>query len=342
MNDQLILSILIKTLNEEQKLARCLDTVFAALVEWGRAAEIIVADSRSADRTVAIAKTYPVTVVVLAPAEPRGCGVGVELGYQHAKGRFVLLLDGDMQLQPGFLAMALATLDSDPALAGVAGILVDTAERNWFDRHRSKTKPSARTGPHAWLSGGGLYRSAAIESAGGYAGNQNLLAYEEADLGLRLGAKGWKLVRLPIPFVLHTGHALGTWALIRRMWSSGRMAAGGVLLKSAIRQPWLWRVVRMQLHPLAVSIAWLAFAVSLVAGWPEWPMGLMLFAVLGMVMLAVRKGSIVDAAFSIVLWHLSALGLWKGMLVRTVAPTRRIDCERHEGAPVGHATHRPP
>jgi GT2 family glycosyltransferase len=341
MSENVLLSVLIKTLNEEHKLSRCLGAVFNAIQEWGGKAEVIVADSRSADGTVAIAKNFPVKVVVLAPAEPRGCGVGVQLGYQHAQGQFVLLLDGDMQLQPGFLATALAALEADPSLAGVAGILVDTAERNRFDRHRAKTKPSARTGPQAWLNGGGLYRAAAIKSAGGYAGNQNLLAYEEAELGLRLGAKGWKLVRLPTPYVLHTGHALGTWALIRRMWNSGRMAASGVLLKCALGQPWIWRVIRMQMHPLTVTFAWLAFAVALVAGWPTWPIGLLLLAAVGMAMLAIRKGSIVDAAFSILLWHLSALGLWKGMLAGIVAPTRRIGSEEIDSSDVRDSTLRP-
>ena len=95
--------------------------------------------------------------------------------------------------------------------------------RNWFDRHRLKNKPYAGPDEVEWLSGGGLYRRAAIEDSGGYAGNRNLKAYEEAELGLRLRSQGWRLLRIPALAILHTGHADSTCSLIARHWRSGRL-----------------------------------------------------------------------------------------------------------------------
>ena len=36
----------------------------------------------------------------------RSCGVGAQLGYAISRGDFVYVLDGDMQLLPGFLSAA--------------------------------------------------------------------------------------------------------------------------------------------------------------------------------------------------------------------------------------------
>jgi GT2 family glycosyltransferase len=308
------LSILIKTYNEEQKIKKCLDAVFAALRNVDETVEVIVADSLSTDSTVNIASDYPVTIVQLLIPEDRGCGTGVELGFQHAKGEFIYFLDGDMELQGDFLLQALRLIETDISLAGVSGLLKDSQMKNRFDRHRQKTKPAATPGDVAWLAGGGLYRRAALLDAGGYAGNRNLKAYEEAELGLRLGSRGWRMLRLPTIAVIHTGHAESTFPLILRQWRNGRLNSAGVLLRSAFGQRWFSRVVRMFIHPLAVIAYWslfvlgvflfdLHFVITTFAG----------LATLIGVLLVIRKRSLVDAGFSILLWHLAAIGLVKGI-----------------------------
>lgn len=316
------LSVLIKTYNEERKIARCLDAVCSA-VQGLAGVEVIVADSLSTDATLSIAARYPVKIVQMIRTEDRGCGAGVQLGFQHAQGEFVYLLDGDMELQGDFLRQAMALMDSDGTLGGVAGVLRDNQINNRFDRHRLKNKPAAQPGEVQWLAGGGLYRRAAVLESGGYAGNRNLKAYEEAELGLRLRSRGWRLVRLPAVAVLHTGHADSTMALIRRQWRSGRQDAGGVLLKSAMGQPWLGRVLRMCLHPLAVLVYW---SLMLAVAWLA-PGGLPVLAgagVLVFVALAAKKRSLPDAAFSVMLWHVAAAGLLRGMATSRLIPPQTL------------------
>lgn len=313
------LSILIKTYNEQRNIARCLDAVCAAVAGLD-GVEIIVADSLSVDQTVAIAAGYPVTIVQMAAAADRGCGAGVQLGFQHARGEFVYLLDGDMELQGAFLREALAQLEADASLAGVSGVLEDRQIVNRFDRHRLKNKPAARPGEVDWLAGGGLYRRAAVLASGGYAGNRNLKAYEEAELGLRLRSHGWRMLRLPAVAVQHTGHADSTLALIRRQWRSGRLDASGVLLKSALGQPWLRRVVRMCAHPIGVLLFWGALLLSaLLPGWL--PAGAVAAAGgLAALALVLRKRSLADAGFSLLLWHVAAAGLVRGMALTRLHP----------------------
>ncbi|RVN16485.1 glycosyltransferase, partial [Sinorhizobium meliloti] len=51
------ISIIIKTLNEEKRIAATVESALAALQDTG--GEVIIADSGSCDRTVEIASQYP-------------------------------------------------------------------------------------------------------------------------------------------------------------------------------------------------------------------------------------------------------------------------------------------
>lgn len=53
-------SIIIKALNEESRIGSAIESALAALA--GSQGEVIVADSGSSDRTVEIARRYPVLV----------------------------------------------------------------------------------------------------------------------------------------------------------------------------------------------------------------------------------------------------------------------------------------
>lgn len=313
------LSILIKTYNEEDKIAACIDSVFNSIQGIEGGVEIVVADSLSTDATTEIVKQYEVKLVQLRAATDRGCGSGVQLGFQHSTGRYVYFLDGDMELQPGFLSQALDLLERDKGLAGVSGILRDKRMRNWFDRQRPKYKLLTQPGEVGCLHGGGLYRRAAIENAGGYAGNRNLQAFEEAELGWRLRSQGWRMLRIPALAILHTGHADTTLSLIARLWRSGRVNSGGVLLKLALTQPWRFRAIKMLIHPLATLAYWVIWLVSLIFV-DDWH----IFAALAGLGLLIytsvifKKRNFREAAIAVLLWHLAALGIIRGFAIRNL------------------------
>jgi len=222
-------SILIKALNEERKIERCLQ----AAVREAEAAhgEVILADSLSTDRTIAIAARLPVRIVQLLDENDRSCGAATQLGYQFARGEFLCLVDGDMELEPGFIEQAIACLERNPRVAGVGGLLIDTQVVTPADRHRvERFARITRPQPVQHLGGGGVYRRAAIESVG-YLANRWLKGCEEADLGLRLRAKGWDLLRLPVPAVRHTGYVESNWQMLYRLWRAGRISAYGRFLR---------------------------------------------------------------------------------------------------------------
>jgi GT2 family glycosyltransferase len=155
---------------------------------------------------VALAALYPVRVVQLVHPEERCCGAGPQLGYQHSRGEYVYILDGDMQMLPGFLPQALDFLASNPDVGGVGGRLVELNRSSLEYRERALRNPAHLSpGEVDRLDGGGLYRRFAIEEAG-YLSDRNLHAYEEFDLAVRLRSLGWKLKRIPMDAVTHRGH----------------------------------------------------------------------------------------------------------------------------------------
>ncbi|MGL5200717.1 MAG: glycosyltransferase family 2 protein, partial [Aeromonas veronii] len=114
-----LISVIIKTYNEEAGIADTIASIRSALADYSH--QIIVADSLSTDRTQAIACQLGVTVVSLTDPADRCCGVGPQLGYLFSEGEFLLLLDGDMKLEPEFVPAALAHMHSHPECGGVAG-----------------------------------------------------------------------------------------------------------------------------------------------------------------------------------------------------------------------------
>ncbi len=177
-------SVIIKTLNEEKKIAATIESALAALEAVG--GEVIVADSGSRDSTVEIASAYPVVIAQIEPPALPSCGIGPQLGYQYSRHPFLCLIDGDMLLDPDFLPAALAFMDEHPDAAGVSGHVEEMEIANLeFSRRVNRAAPENRTGTVDRMNGGGLYRRKAIAEVG-YLSNRNLHGYEEFDLGARL------------------------------------------------------------------------------------------------------------------------------------------------------------
>lgn len=308
-------TIIVKALNEERRIAACLQ---AALREAQSVdGEVLLVDSLSNDRTVEIAHQYPVRIVQFERVEDRGCGAAVQLGYQFSQAPYLYVLDADMVLQSGFLAEALSRLEADSGLAGVGGKLLDTRLATAYDARRAATAARLLAPLDvAELGGGGLYRRRAIESVG-YLSHKGLAAYEEAELGMRLRAAGWRLLRLPQVAVSHEGHSETNWRMLKRLWRNGRAQAGGALLRSAWGQAWFPAAVSKQAHALAT---WGLHGGALLAGWVShvlgWGFAAGYVAVWLAVFLAllVRKHSAAAAGLSLLLWHYSALAILPGAL----------------------------
>lgn len=316
-------SIVIKALNEEAGIA---DSVRSALEAIRNVdGEVILADSASTDRTVEIAAQFPITIVQLAKPEERCCGIGPQLGYQHCRGEYVYILDGDMELQPGFIDAALAAMRADPGLGGVAGLVQQESEASYQFRGRKRRDVEAHPGDVRWLDMGGLYRRRAVEEAG-YLSDRNLHAFEELDLGLRLTSRGWKLRRLDVPAVRHHGYDLGSLALLARRWKSGYLAGAGEVIRASLGRPYLWRALATQKYLLIGLALWVALALGLLAlPWSGLPLLLVGAALLALVGVRFwRSRRLADAILGQVVWQVHAIALVRGFLAERVDPRSPI------------------
>jgi glycosyltransferase involved in cell wall biosynthesis len=222
-------SIIIKALNEERHIAAAIESALSALAAID--GEVILADSGSSDRTIEIARRYPIKIVQLTNRDERSCGVGAQLGFQYSRGRYLCLIDGDMRLHADFLPAAVEFLVENPTAGGVGGFVVEREVSNLeFEQRNKRHDPDGRAGPVTRLNGCGVYRRTAIESIG-HLTDRNLHGGEELDLGARLHARGWTLAKLDRPAVDHHGHTGNAYLLLLRRIVTRNSCATGELVR---------------------------------------------------------------------------------------------------------------
>ena len=322
-------SIIVKALNEEQHIASTLESALRAVRLVG--GEVILADSHSSDRTVEIARRYPVRIVQLRHPAERRCGVGPQLGFAHARGEFIYLVDGDMQLAEGFLPQALAFMHGRTEIAGVSGRVREMHTDTHEYLAREEQWAAVPTGLASRLDGGGLYRRRAIESVA-YLSNRNLHSYEEFDLAARLRCEGWDLWRLPIDAVSHYGHETPPYTLLLKRWRSGYIWGLGELLRANLgmdRLPLVLREVRELRLYAAVLVWWLAL---LALPWLTFlPLTLgqrlaaeLLLMVFPVALMSWRKRSFARGLYALTSWCMHAAGMVRGFARKPVDPQQPI------------------
>lgn len=321
-------SIVIKALNEEKRIARAIETALQAIRNVG--GEVILADSCSTDRTVEIASTYPIRIIQLQDPSERCCGIGPQLGYQHASGEFIYILDGDMEMLDGFLEQAVNFMEQHTDVAGVGGLVIETNTQSLeYLSRMERGSGHMQPGEVDRLDMGGLYRRAAVAQSG-YFSNRNLHSYEELDLALRLRVRGWRLWRLPIAAVNHHGHDTPHYQLLLRRWKSQYICGLGELLRAAMGQPHLGLALT-GLRELRIYLATLLWALTLIicALLPlpaSYRIALFIpLAIAPFALMYVRKRSLNKAIYSVTSWMLNGLGLLRGFLHRQRSPQARID-----------------
>jgi glycosyltransferase involved in cell wall biosynthesis len=327
-------SVVIKALNEERRIAAAIESALAALPEGQ--GEVILADSGSVDRTIEIASTYPVKIVqITAPAKP-SCGLGPQLGYQYSKAPFVCLMDGDTELAPDFIIEALKYLQANPRVAGVTGHVMERNHENLeYVRRGLRKTPYKAVGVIDRINCGGLYRREAIEDIG-YLSDRNLHSYEEYDLGVRLRSKGWILFRLDRRFVYHTGHSVNAYKLLTRRWKTKYIRGIGELLRSATGKPHL-KMLFAELPELRLWMAvygWIILMLLVLAIVPH--TGLALLIDLAMIaaavgLMSVKHRSLSVGLYSVTAWFFHAAALPLGFFAPRKNPEAPIESRIIQG-----------
>ena len=195
----ILLSVIIPCKNEEKHIEKCLNSVLVQ-TKYITNTEVMIVDSGSNDKSIEIAKKFPVNIIqlrkdwFLSPASAR------YLGCLKTTGKYIFVIDADMELLQGFLEKALDFLQKNSKVAGAAGmgaeyyddgsVLEDLYERG------------NRLAQVELLGGAAIFRRDALLKSGGYF-NPFLRAEEEHEMCGRLLKAGFKLFSLPYPMIKH-------------------------------------------------------------------------------------------------------------------------------------------
>ena len=185
--------------NEGERLARCLISVRAVRNR-------VYVDSGSTDGSVALARSEGVSVVELpvpphfTAARARNAGL-IQLLTANPDLEFVQMVDGDCEVQPGWLEAASAALRAESDLALVFGRRRERYPERSIYNALCDDEWNAPVGESTGCGGDALFRVSALRQVDFY--NPAMIAGEDTELSMRLRKRGWRLRSLDAEMTLH-------------------------------------------------------------------------------------------------------------------------------------------
>jgi glycosyltransferase involved in cell wall biosynthesis len=116
-------------------------------------------------------------------------------GIREARGRYILPLDADNRLVPGFLASAIRALDADPEVGVVYGDRIDFGARSGRLRVRDFDLDTLLWAN--FIDACAVYRREIWEGGGGY--DAGALVWEDWEFWISAAERGWRFLRLDEP-----------------------------------------------------------------------------------------------------------------------------------------------
>jgi len=189
--------------NEGERLKCCLRSVI------GRAATVVYVDSGSTDGSAAYARAEGCQVVELDPARPFSAARARNEGFDclqihDPQAAFVQFLDGDCDLDAGWLRQAVGALNQRPDVGIVFGHVREihpdaTVYNKLCDLEWQQTPGEQRT------SGGRfLIRTEIFTAVGGF--TPEVIAAEDDEFCIRVRKLGWKIFMLDAEMARHDAH----------------------------------------------------------------------------------------------------------------------------------------
>lgn len=324
------LAVVVIGRNESAHLRACLTSI-QGLDYPSSQIEIIYVDSASTDDSPQLAAALGARVLPVN-GDPMTAARGRNAGWTSTEAPFVLFLDGDTQVHPQFVRLALAELAKDPAIAAVWG-------------HRRESAPQASIYnrlldldwmyPPGWtefFGGDVLIRRDALISVNGY--NPELIAGEEPEMCRRLrghlhNGTPWKILHIDAPMTQHDlrmTHFSQYWKRATRAGHAYEQVSG--LFRETADPFWTPEARRNQARAVFwIGVLAAALVVSFVvrSAWPiVLPPGLILLAALRSAWkVRDRSTSWVTLLLFGLHSHLQVIPIWVGQLRYRSAKARK-------------------
>lgn len=287
--------------------------------------EVVLVDSASTDGTAEEAARAGIRVIQIDGREHLSPAAGRYVGHRATTGEYVLFLDGDAELVPGWLALALELLAGDPNLGGVTGSRISLPLHTAAAERPDPPPFTADWSTVTHSGGSAVYRRAALDAAGTF--DPHLYSDEEPDLSIRLRHHGYRLARTEYPAIFDYTDPVDR---ISTLWGrrSRRLYLGaGQNLRKHFGQATFSRYLRERGFGIVPLLALPAYAGAVAAGAQRGPgalSGVLALPFLAFGLLANRKGSAYKALHSVVLRLLIAEGTVRGLRL----PVRHPDSYR--------------
>jgi GT2 family glycosyltransferase len=213
------IDVVIPTWNGRKLLERCLTSLSVQTAEH----HVLVVDNGSEDGTAALVEHRFPDVELVQLDRNYGFAGGVNRGLEAGQGAHVVLVNNDVECDPGFVERIVAPLRAEQGVGMVAGLLLQPgratidsfglecdATLSAFPRfggepYQGGAALHARNllGPSA---GAAAYARVALEAAGGF--DERMFAYmEDVDLAFRVRALGWTASGAADAVGVHLGSA---------------------------------------------------------------------------------------------------------------------------------------
>jgi GT2 family glycosyltransferase len=220
--------------NEGERLECCLASIA------DRADAVVYVDSGSSDGSPERARARGMPVVVLDGSLPftaaRARNAGFErLARDHPDLEFVQFVDGDCEVQPGWLEAAVRHLEAHPDVAVVCGRRRERSPDASLYNRLVDVEWDAAPGETDACGGDAMVRARAFRAAGGY--DASLIAGEDPELCWRIRRAGMRVVRLDREMTLHDAELRSFRQWWRRQVRSGHAYAQAVHLHRGRADP---------------------------------------------------------------------------------------------------------
>lgn len=212
-------SVVIPNYNGEAYILECIESIYRQM-EIKK--NIIVVDNHSTDHSISLIKSHFPDITLMINPENYGFAYAVNQGIKECRTQFVILLNNDAFVRPGFVKKLYECINQDEKIFSVSSKMLSFHDPNMIDNAGDQfciTGWAFKTGDgddaHKHLkqrvvfsacAGAAIYRMSVFEEIGYF--DENFFAYlEDVDIGFRANLYGYKNLFCPEAEVLHVGSA---------------------------------------------------------------------------------------------------------------------------------------